>query len=324
MLTWPHRTTDWQPYINEVIPCFTAIAHAVARREKLLIACASAGDAKTALGNIDESRIIFREIPSNDTWSRDHGPISVRLNGHPYIYDFTFNGWGLKFPADCDNQITKRLFDSKAFSADTVYQPMPDTVLEGGSIESDGAGTILTTARCLLSKNRNGYRNRTAAAEYFRIIFGTKRILWLNNGYLAGDDTDGHIDTLARFCDLRTIAYVQCTDKTDDHFQELLLMERELQKFKTPDGKPYRLIPLPMAKAIYEDGERLPATYANFLIINEAVLAPIYGSPLDELACQQLQQAFPDREIIGIDCRPLIRQRGSLHCLTMQLPAGFL
>lgn len=324
MLTWPHPATDWKPYLDEVIPCFTAIAHAIVRKEKLLIVCASINEVKAALGNIDESHIIFREILSNDTWARDHGPIGIRLNGHPYIYDFTFNGWGLKFPANYDNQITGKLFESKAFSSRTAYRDMFHVVLEGGSIESDGEGTLLTTSRCLLSKNRNNYKNKREITDYFRKIFGLKQVLWLDNGYLAGDDTDCHIDTLARFCDPRTIAYVQCTDESDEHFKELSQMEHELQKFKTPDGKPYRLIPLPVPEAVYEDGERLPATYANFLIINGAVLIPCYNSPLDEVARLQLQQAFPGREIVGINCLPLIKQHGSLHCVTMQLPEGFL
>jgi agmatine/peptidylarginine deiminase len=324
MLTWPHPDTDWKPYLDEVVPCFRAIAEAIVRKEKLLIVCASMDEVKAALGNIDESRMIFREIPSNDTWARDHGPIGVRLNGAPYIYDFTFNGWGLKFPANHDNQITRRLYDDRVFSPRVGYQSMLHVVLEGGSIESDGAGVLLTTGRCLLSKNRNEYKSKEEIADYFQMIFGLKRILWLNHGYLAGDDTDSHIDTLARFCDAQTIAYVQCTDETDEHFKALSQMEQELQRFKTSDGKPYRLIPLPMADPVYEDGERLPATYANFLIINQAVLMPAYHSPLDEIARLQLQQAFPDREIIPINCLPLIKQHGSLHCVTMQLPEGFL
>jgi agmatine/peptidylarginine deiminase len=324
MLTWPHQDTDWKPYLNEVIPCFVAIAQAIVRKEKLLVVCASIDEVKVALRNIDESRIIFREIASNDTWARDHGPIGIRLNGAPFVYDFTFNGWGLKFPANQDNQITKKLFESQVFSSHVGYQNMLHVVLEGGSIESDGEGTLLTTSRCLLSKNRNEYKSKEEIADYFRMIFGLKRILWLNKGYLAGDDTDSHIDTLARFCDPQTIAYVQCTDESDEHFKELSQMEQELQKFKTLDGKPYRLIPLPMAEPVYEDGERLPATYANFLIINEAVLMPGYNSPLDEVARLQLQQAFPDREIVIINCFSLIKQHGSLHCVTMQLPEGFL
>jgi len=230
----------------------------------------------------------------------------------------------LKFPANHDNQITRQLYESKVFSSETVYQNMLHIVLEGGSIETDGEGTILTTSRCLLSANRNDYKSRAEIADYLSMIFGAKRVLWLNHGYLAGDDTDSHIDTLARFCDSETIAYVQCTDSNDEHFEELSNMENELGKFKTLAGKPYRLISLPMAEPVYYEGERLPATYANFLIINGAVLLPFYNSLLDEIAKQQLQKAFPDREIIGIDCRPLIKQHGSLHCVTMQLPAGFV
>jgi agmatine/peptidylarginine deiminase len=319
MLTWPHSCTDWAEMLDEVIPCFTAIAQAIAERENLLIVCPSIKEVKQALGKIDDSRIVFREIPSNDTWARDHGPLSVFVNGKPYLMDFTFNGWGLKFPANHDNQITRRLYESGAFPSEMAYQSMLHVVLEGGSIESDGAGTILTTAKCLLSVNRNEYKSQAEIDDYFRMLFGVKRMLWLNHGYLAGDDTDSHIDTLARFCDKETIAYVQCTEPDDEHYTELSLMEEELRKFKTLESKPYRLIPLPMAEAVYFEGERLPATYANFLIINGAVLVPFYNSPLDAIAGQKLQDAFPDREIIGINCLPLIKQHGSLHCVTMQL-----
>jgi agmatine/peptidylarginine deiminase len=324
MLTWPHRDTDWRDCLDEVVACFVSLAQEIVKREHLLIVSPSTIDVKQVLGEIDDSRIIFREIPSNDTWARDHGPITLFVNDAPYIMDFTFNGWGLKFPADRDNQITRRLYESRAFSPETIYQNMLHVVLEGGSIENDGAGTILTTARCLLSVNRNEYKSKAEISDYFQMIFGAQRILWLNHGYLAGDDTDSHIDTLARFCDAETISYVQCTDTSDEHYPELSQMEEELKSFKTLTGKPYRLIPLPMAEAVYSEGERLPATYANFLIINGAVLTPFYGSPQDETARQQLQKAFPDREIVGINCLPLIKQHGSLHCITMQLPQRFM
>jgi len=324
LMTFPHSDTDWKDNLDEVIPCFASIAKEIIRREKLIVVCRSIEEVKQALGKADYERIIFREIPSNDTWARDHGPISIFVNDVPYLLDFTFNGWGLKFPANHDNRITRRLYAGNAFSPETVYQNMLHIVLEGGSIDTDGEGTILTTARCLLSENRNDYKSKEEIADYLSLIFGAKRILWLNHGYLAGDDTDSHIDTLARFCDPETIAYVQCTDPDDEHFEELTSMEKELRNFKTPEGKPYRLIPLPMPEPIYFEGERLPATYANFLIINDAVLLPFYNSPADETAKQRLSEAFPDREIIGIDCRPLIKQHGSLHCVTMQLPAGFV
>ncbi|MDH8701913.1 agmatine deiminase [Dysgonomonadaceae bacterium PH5-43] len=324
MLTWPHANTDWQPILEEVNACFAEIAKAIIKREKLIIVCDCIDDVKTCLGNIDYSNVIFREIPSNDTWARDHGPISVWVNEVPYILDFTFNGWGMKFPANYDNQITRNLYESSTFNSTVGYQNMMHLVLEGGSIESDGQGTLMTTAECLLSVNRNEYRNKSEIDDYLKMIFDAKKILWLNYGYLSGDDTDSHIDTLARFCDPETIAYVKCTDESDEHYEELLKMEEELKTFTTQDGKPYKLVPLPMAEAVYYEEERLPATYANFLIINEAVLMPTYNSYLDEEAKAALQQAFPDREIVGIDCSSLIKQHGSLHCVTMQIPEGLI
>ena len=324
MITWPHRRTDWQPVMKEVIPCFVSIAREIIRREKLIIVCSSTAEVKSALGKVDYGQILFREIPSNDTWARDHGPVSIFIDDRPVILDFTFNGWGLKFPADQDNQITRRLYITRTFNPEVSYHPLYATILEGGSIENDGQSTIMTTSQCLLSPNRNEYLNMDTSEDHLKALLGAKQILWLHYGYLEGDDTDCHIDTLARFCDPETIAYVRCTDRKDEHFSELLEMEKELQQFRTPQGKPYRLVPLPMAKAVYHKGERLPATYANFLIINGAILMPTYGSNLDATAKTTLQELFPDREVIGINCLPLIKQHGSLHCVTMQIPAGFL
>ncbi|MDR0871982.1 MAG: agmatine deiminase family protein [Prevotellaceae bacterium] len=302
-LTFPHADTDWQPYLEEATECFRNIAREISLREELLITPP--------------------EIPSNDTWARDCGGITVFENGKPVILDFTFNGWGLKFAADKDNLITSKIFgtDCKSAPADRWnYKDCRNFILEGGSIESDGKGTILTTEKCLLSENRN-YLSKAEIEEKLKEYLGAERILWLANGYLAGDDTDSHIDTLARFCPNDTIVYVKCEDENDEHFSELQAMENELKAFRTLDGQPYRLLPLPMADAVYYDGERLPATYANFLIINGAVLYPTYRQPKnDERAREVLQAAFPDREIVGIDCSVLIRQHGSLHCVTMQYP----
>ena len=190
---------------------------------------------------------------------------------------------------------------------------------EGGSIESDGNGTILTTTECLMSPNRNPHLSKKDVEEKLKKWLGAKRVLWLENGYLAGDDTDSHIDTLARFCSETTIAYVACKDETDEHFSALDKMVKELRNFKTEDGDPYNLIPLPMPDALFDaDGDRMPATYANFLIVNGGVLVPTYGVPQDELGLAQIKKAFPKRKIVGIDCQPLILQHGSLHCVTMQ------
>ncbi|MDD4427907.1 MAG: agmatine deiminase family protein [Paludibacter sp.] len=316
-LTWPHEQTDWVDMLDEVNQCFVEIVRHIVQHEKLLIVCKESKQIKTLLKDADLSKITLVELPSNDTWARDHGGITVLENGKKVIYDFTFNGWGKKFEAELDNQITKALYDKMIFDSSVTYRNCFDFVLEGGSIESDGEGTLLTTSTCLLSDNRNDLPKEDVETK-LKDYFGLHRVLWLNHGYLAGDDTDSHIDTLARFCDANTIAYVKCEDETDEHYEELKKMEEELIQFKTVSGTPYRLIPLPMADSVYEAGERLPATYANFLIINGAVLVPTYRSPKDEIALKQLEQAFPDRKIIGINCLPLIKQHGSLHCVTMQ------
>ena len=257
-----------------------------------------------------------------------HGHGSRRYHGIqdgvPVIYDFKFNGWGLKFAANYDNLITSTLYNENVFNA--LYENKLNFVLEGGALESDGAGTLLTTSECLLSPNRNGEWTRPVIEEYLKRTFGLQRILWLDHGYLAGDDTDSHIDTLARFADEDTIVYVQCSNSEDEHYEALRKMEAQLQTFTTIGGKPYNLLPLPMPEAVYdENGERLPATYANFLILNDAILYPTYRQPLnDKKAFEILRQAFPNREVVGIDCSPLIQQHGSLHCVTMQYPRNVL
>ena len=318
-LTFPHEDTDWAYMLDEVVACFVNIADEITKRQNLLVVCADKLKVKNYLKHLPQSRIKYVQIPSNDTWVRDHGAITVLKNEKPYVLDFTFNGWGLKFPANLDNQINIQLFDKKVFPKEVGYKNRKNFILEGGSIESDGRGTILTTSECLLSENRNNI-SREKIEEKLKKYLGADRVLWLNNGYLAGDDTDSHIDTLARFCSYDTIAYVKCTDENDEHYDALRLMEREL-KFFTLAGSAnkYNLIALPIADAVYdEDGHRLPATYANFLIVNDSVLFPTYNSPKDEIAMAKIQKAFPDREIVGIDCRALIKQHGSLHCVTMQ------
>ena len=324
-LTWPHEETDWAYMLDEVTTCYIELAREIARRERLLIVTPHPEQVKRLLqGVVDLEAVTFAQCPTNDTWARDHGGITLFCNGTPAIYDFKFNGWGLKFAANYDNLITSTLCRQGRFNA--RYENRLNFVVEGGALESDGAGTLLTTSECLLSPNRNGEWSQTRIEEYLKETFGLQRVLWLDHGYLAGDDTDSHIDTLARFAPDNTIVYVQCTDPTDEHYEALRRMEEQLRTFTTLEGAPSRLLPLPMADAVYdENGERLPATYANFLIMNDAVLYPTYCQPSNDLAAAQvLEQAFPDREIVGIDCSPLIRQHGSLHCVTMQYPKDVL
>jgi len=327
-LTWPHAGTDWDYMLEEVNECYVKIAAEIMKRQKLIIVCHDDGLVKYLLKDYTDlfNNLITVELPTNDTWARDHSGISVLKNGEKHIYDFTFNGWGLKFASNFDNQITRGLFNNKIFASDVVIENRKDFVLEGGALETDGKGTLLTTSECLLSPNRNSYFSQEGIEDYLKEIFGLDRVLWLDHGYVAGDDTDSHIDTLARFCDEYTIAYVKCDDPADEHYEALAKMEEQLKTFTDYQGKFYKLIPLPMAKAVYdEDNTRLPATYANFLILNEVVLLPFYNDKeTDELAKNQLQKAFPDWKVIGIDCSPLIRQHGSLHCITMQYPEGYI
>lgn len=327
MLTWPHARGDWALRLATVEPVFVAIARAVAVHERVLVSCYDAAHrthVENALraGGVDLARVKLYVADSNDTWARDHGPLTVTHEGRARLLDFRFNGWGGKYAAALDNTLTQRLHAQGAFTA--PLEPI-DLVLEGGSVEVDGAGTLLTTSRCLLSPARNSKLDRAQIETRLQELLGVNRILWLEHGYLAGDDTDSHIDTLARLCDVNTIAYVACDDPQDEHFTELQAMAQELAAFRTAAGEPYRLVPLPWPRArLNEDGERLPATYANFLIVNNAVLMPTYDDPADAVACERIAACFPGRAIVPVPCLPLIYQFGSLHCVTMQLPAGVL
>lgn len=323
-LTWPHRNTDFVDVYERAVSCFVNIAREISKRERLLIACKSIEITKQELGAALNENIFFVEIDTNDVWARDHGAITVFEDEVPVLYDFTFNGWGKKFPAEKDDKITQAVYKS-GFFAKSGYQSKTDFVLEGGSIETDGNGVLLTTESCLLSRFRNPEMSKIQIEEYLKEAFNLKKILWLSHGELAGDDTDGHIDTLARLVNENTITYVSCDDANDVHYADLQAMKKELESFVTLDGKPYDLIPLPMASPTFdEDGNRIPATYANFLIMNDAVLLPIYNCESDSEAIQTLRSIFPDKEIVPIDCSVLILQHGSLHCVTMQYPQGVL
>src|SRR6056297_466710 len=329
MLTWPHPGTDWADLIDEVEPVFENIAKAVLRYEHVVISCEHVTRLQElerdlnryAEDNSFPGRVKTVPAPANDTWSRDHGPITILTDDQPTLLDFRFNAWGGKFPSEKDDALNNHLLNAGVFGAAAMQRV--DFVLEGGSFESDGQGTLMTTSECLLTPTRNPAMDRTAIEQLLSEVLGVQRVLWLDHGYLAGDDTDSHIDTLARFCAPDHICYVACPDETDEHYNALQAMREELQEFRTKDGQPYRLTALPWPEAIHdEDGERLPATYANFLIINDAVLLPVYDVPQDEDAITVMKKIFPSREIVPIDCRPLIRQHGSLHCVTMQIPAG--
>ena len=325
-LTWPHKDTDWAYMLDEVNDCFLKIAYEVLKRQSLLIVAPDPDSIRNSIDNYgaDIQKLVTSKINTNDTWARDHAFITLlKEDATPLLLDFCFNGWGMKFAANYDNQINNELyFHHPVLKGEYVF--CRNFILEGGSIESDGKGSLLTTEQCLLAKNRNEM-NRQEVEDFLKETFNLKQVLWLKHGYLAGDDTDSHIDTLARFCSTNTIAYVKCDDKEDEHYEALHAMEEQLKTFRTLAGEPYRLLALPMVDKIEENCERLPATYANFLIMNDAVLYPTYNQPAnDRKAGEVLQQAFPKHEIVGIDCRALIKQHGSLHCVTMQYPQGVI
>lgn len=321
-LTWPRAEGDFAEHFAAVEDTFIEIAVAISQFETVLIVYGLDTTilmARLLAAGARADRLQIHQAASNDVWARDHGPITVFRDGKPVHLDFVFNGWGGKFEAGLDTQITR------ALAAQGVWKAPVETldfVLEGGGIESDGLGTLLTTERCLLAPTRNPQFNKAQIEQKLKDWFGVSRVLWLKHGDLLGDDTDGHIDTIARFCDAQTIAYQACDDPADAHYEDLKAMERELQDLRQGNGRPYKLVPLPLPAAIFdEDGKRLPAGYPNFLILNGAVLVPLYGDRInDPITLERLRPCFPDRKVIGIDCRALIQQYGSLHCVTMQIP----
>jgi agmatine/peptidylarginine deiminase len=326
MLTWPHGETDWADDLDAVEGVYVRIAHGIAAREAVLIVCQTNAHRAHVSGLLDRAevprqRVVWATSPSNDTWARDHGPLTViDAAGTARILDFRFNGWGGKLKAGCDDRITGTLHAQGVFGP--AKHSKVDLVLEGGAVETDGEGTLLATLSSVVTETRNPGLSLEAIERRLAKLLGIDRFLWLRHGGLSGDDTDGHIDTLARFADPATILHVSCAPQDPD-YPEITAMIRELEGFRTPDGRPYRLVALPAPVDHRDvDGRRLAASYANFLIIDGAVLVPVYGDPADDAAVRTISGCFPGRRAVPIDCRPLIRQNGSLHCVTMQLPAA--
>ncbi len=328
LLTWPHALTDWQHDIDAVSRVYVDIAREISRREPLVVICYDDAhqhqvEHTLADAGFDAGALHFFQAPTNDTWIRDYGPIAVATGTERILLDFTFNGWGNKHPAELDNAVTTALNAAGLFADAELQQA--SLVLEGGSIDSDGEGTLLTTTHCLIHSGRNPGHDKHSLEGIFRELMGIERVLWLDHGELEGDDTDAHVDMLARFCSPETIAYLQCSDPDDIHYPALAAMETQLRSLRRADGEPYQLVPLPLPHPVCSaTGERLPASYSNFLVINAATLVPVYGDPADAVALERLATCFPDRQIIPINCLALIQQYGSLHCATMQLPEGFL
>ena len=324
-LTWPHAGTDWKYCLDEITETFLQLAEVITHYERLIVVAPDIElprqQLRQRLSDKAFSQISFCECPTDDTWARDHGALTLLgRSGKPadtILMDFKFNGWGEKFPAAHDNAINRHLTEAGILTA--TMEDHNDFVLEGGSVESDGEGTVFTTSNCLLAPRRNQPLDKEDIESQLKTRLCAKRVVWLDHGQLLGDDTDGHIDTIVRCAPRNTLIYVSCDDANDEQHTDFEALKLQLQELRNNEGHPYRLIAVPMPDAIYEDGYRLPATYANFVIINGAVIVPTYGQPeKDTQALEAIRRAFPEREAIGIDARTVIRQHGSLHCLTMQ------
>jgi agmatine/peptidylarginine deiminase len=323
LIAWPNADTDWADRLGEVEETYIALVAAITRFQPAIV-CVADDDvqayarARLSSARIDMDRVRFVEAPYDDTWLRDSGPISLRQGDGFRLLDFRFTGWGGKFDASQDDLLVERLHAQGTFLKSD--RQSIDFALEGGAIETDGAGTLLSTWQCLHERHPDASREEITAklSGWLR----QDRVLWLDHGYLEGDDTDAHIDTLARFAATDAIVYQGCDDPNDSHYAELQAMAAELAALRTRDGRPYRLFPLPWPQPVIDENRRLAASYANFLIVNGAVLMPAYGDAADAAAQAVLAQAFPDREIVPVPCRALIWQNGSLHCITMQLPQG--
>lgn len=324
-LTWPHAGTDWAPYLDEITETYLQLADAITRHEALLVVSPEIEHVRelleARLGQARMDRVVFACCDTDDTWARDHGAITLMGGDEPVLLDFRFNGWGEKFAADKDNLINRTLYSNGVFRGERA--DYDDFVLEGGSIESDGKGTVLTTSICLMAPHRNQPMTLEEVEQTLKERLYARKVVWLNHGQLIGDDTDGHIDTIVRVCPDNTLLYVGCDDEADPQYADFRALEEELQAVTDADGRPYRLLRLPMPEPVYDEDDRLPATYANFLILNGAVIVPTYSQEeKDAKALSLVADAFPGYDIIGVDSRTIVRQHGSIHCLTMQYPEG--
>lgn len=326
LLALPSKHTDWEYILPEATDQYRRLVKAITDEGiKVILLCHDVEKAKEILKDSNQVLISFIQMEYNDTWTRDYGMISVVRNDRMRALDFGFNGWGLKFAANKDNLVNLSL-ENAGFMLPLVYRNERDFILEGGSVESDGKGTVMTTSRCLQSPNRNGGKTKAELNQELLKRLGAEHVLWLDHGALEGDDTDSHIDTLARLAPDDTIVFTGTRNFDDPQFESLLAMRAQLTLFRTVEGNPYNLVELPLPDPVLdEDGRRLPATYANYLVANGVIFMPTYAQPdKDELAMRSIRIAYPTHKVVGVDCRTLLRQHGSLHCATMQIPSGIL
>lgn len=320
-LSWPHKEASWPGKFGPVPGIFATMVAHLADREEVHINVAGP-DMEQSIRRLlsdagaDSGNVFFHYHPTNDAWVRDHGPIFIQKPGSEAVVDWKFNAWGGKYPPfDLDDVIPTLI--AKELRLPVFY---PEIVMEGGSIDVNGLGTLLTTEACLLNPNRNPQLSRVEIEQYLRSYLGVSHILWLGDG-IMGDDTDGHVDDLTRFVDPRTVVTVLEEDPSDENYEPLQQNLERLGRMSDQDGQPLRIITLPMPRPLWHNGQRLPASYANFYIANGIVLLPAYDPARDEEAQATLQAVFPDRQVIAMDCTDLVWGLGAFHCVTQQWPA---
>lgn len=320
LLSWPHAGMDWGDELDAAQASFVKLAVAASPEVELLITVNNADVGKSVAAQLQEAGVDKATLitcPSNDVWTRDYGPISVFEDGQRQLVNFAFNAWGGKYPHEHDDRVSRCVHEAGHF-ADSPLNRV-DWVLEGGALDFDGQGGVLTSPGCLQDVARNADANQERAEAMLAEHLGCERVWWLDTPALDGDDTDGHIDTLVRFAPGDIVLHHVCKDDDDPHAAPLAAMTDDLA---TLGNGRWSLVPLPLPSPVLDaEGRRLPASYANFLILNRRVLVPIYEDRADEVALRRIDAAFPDHTLIPVDCRALVAQNGSLHCATMQIAA---
>ena len=323
-LSWPHKEASWPGKFTPVPAVFARMIGELVAHEEVHINVGGAdmeSDVRDVLARagVPRDRVFFHHIPTNDAWCRDHGPIFIqrdRDGREQAIVDWGFNAWGGKYPPfDLDDVVPTRIGAELGLR---VFAP--GIVMEGGSLDVNGRGTLLTTESCLLNPNRNPRLDRREIERYLEDYLGVRQILWLGDG-IVGDDTDGHVDDLTRFTDPRTVVTVVEDDPADPNYAPLRDNLERLRSMRDQDGEPFRIVTLPMPRPLEHEGQRLPASYANFYIANGVVLLPTYDPERDETARITLQELFPTRRVVGIDCTDLVWGLGAFHCVSQQWPA---
>lgn len=326
-LAWPRNPETWPGHFEPVPAEFAQFVRLLAEYEPVNILAGGQevmAEAKSLVGDL--RNVALHDIPTNDSWCRDHGPIFLSQNSisniqHPKslpaaLIDWDYNAWGGKYPPfDLDNQVPRRIAELQG-----RRRFEPGIIMEGGAIDGNGLGCILTTKSCLLNPNRNPNLSRDHIEDYLRDYLGAKKIFWLTGGEIAGDDTDGHIDQIARFVNPTTVVVAACDDPADDNYAPAEQNRRELAAMTDQDDRPLEVVPLPLPRALFCDNQRLPASYCNFLIANGVVIVPQFGDPADEAAIRTLKPLFPDRDVRGSPSLNLIWGLGSFHCLSQQEP----